>query len=68
MTTMEPARAKSMRVSEVLKKAQPRPEGPSYRHLSGEIDERQYRRELETERKRLGLPTIRPSRQREAAG
>jgi hypothetical protein len=59
---MEPARAKEMRVSEVLRKANPRPEGPSYRRLSGEIDERGYATELNTERKRLGLPAIRKSR------
>lgn len=58
MSAMESARARNMRVSEVLKKARPRPEGPSYRRLSGEISEVTYRTELNTERKRLGLPDI----------
>lgn len=56
----------SRRVSEFLRKARPRPGGASYRRLSGEWDEAKYRTELETERKRLGLPAI--TKKEEPAG
>ena len=45
-------------VRELLERAHPTVDGPTYRLLTGQIDEAAYRRLLNEERVRHGLPAI----------
>ena len=53
---MEESRTGTSRVTEFLRRARPRPGGPTYRYVKGEISKSEYHIELERERRRAGRP------------
>lgn len=64
----EEGKDKRLTTRELLARAHPTVDGPTYRRLSGQIDEAEYQQLLNEERLRHGLPAIRPAGHLEAIG